>query len=245
MALTLPLWLASVGAARAQQQDEIRAFAPGEVLWYRAVSGRIGQFGSGVMRVAGPVEVRGRRALELSFDFQGRVGVFRVEDRSRSWVLAEGLSSLRYTRSESSPLGSRSEEVEIFPEEGRWENGDGASRETDCPHPLDELSFLYYLRSLPLADGAEYSLTHHFDPRRNPVTLRVLRRERTTVPAGEFATVVVEMHVRDDHVAAMCLYLTDDSFRIPVRIESSAPLVGSTRLLLERVDGAPIASRLE
>lgn len=241
--LPFVLLLAASAPIAAQEGARTEPFAPGEVLTYRAVSGRFGRFGTGTMRVHGPVDVRGEQALQLSFDFQGRVGVFGVADRTRSWISTDDHSSLRYQRVERSPLGSHSEQVEIYPQEGRWEDASGKSGDTECQHPQDELSFIYYLRSLPLADGAEYTLTHHFDAGRNPVTLKVLRRETTEVPAGRFQTVVVEMRVRDDRVSAMRLFLTDDSARVPVRIESSAPWVGSTRLLLEHVGGSRIASR--
>jgi Protein of unknown function (DUF3108) len=234
-ALVLALLAASGGRAIAQDTAATAPFAPGEFLSYRAVSGRFGHIGAGVLRVEGPVEMRGQQALQLSFDFIGKVGVFRVEDRTRSWVAAKGLATLRFEREERSPLGSKKEEVEIFPEELRWEEANGEEGETACEHPLDELSFIYFIRTLPLRDGDVYTMTHHFDPSRNPVTLKVLRRERTRVPAGEFATVVVEMQVSDDRVSAMRFYLSDDEARLPVRIESSAPWVGSTRLLLQRV----------
>lgn len=242
VALALVL-LGSAAPATGQAAGDTRPFAPGEVLTYRAVSGRFGSFGTGTMTVSGPVDVRGEPALELSFEFRGRVGIFGVQDRTRSWVSADDFSSLRYVKSERTPLGSRSEEVEIYPDEGRWEDRQGRVGETECGHPLDELSFLYFLRSLPLPDGAEYTLVHHFDAGRNPVSLKVLRREQTEVPAGLFETVVVEMRVRDERVSAMRLFLTDDEARIPVRIESSAPWVGSTRLLLESVGGARVAYR--
>lgn len=215
----------------------------GELLTYRAVSGRIGAFGTGTLRVDGPEEVRGDEALRLSFDFSGRVGIFRIADRTRSWVARDALASLRYEREERSPLGSRREEVEIYPEEGRWAAEDGETGATQDDRPLDELSFLYYLRSLPLADGDEYALDRHFDPDRNPVRLRVIGRETTEVPAGVFETVIVEMRVRDERVSAMRLHLTDDERRIPVRIESSAPVVGSTRLLLERAEVGLLTTR--
>lgn len=236
--------LGSTGtAASTQAGQEISPVQPGEVLTYRAISGRFGHFGAGSMRVEGPVEVRGEQALQLAFDFRGRVGLFRIEDRTRSWVSAEDLSSLRYHKQERTPLGSRSEEVEIYPDEGRWTDASEEQGETVCGHPLDELSFLYFIRTLPLEDGAEYTLNHHFDPERNPVSLKVLRRESTKVPAGVFETVVVEMRVRDERVSAMRLYISDDDLRIPVRIESSAPWVGSTRLLLERVSRGTVATR--
>lgn len=238
------LLLAAATSAGAQEPVAGTAFQSGEILSYRAVSGRFGSFGRGTMRVDGPVDVRGEQALQLSFEFSGRIGIFKVRDHTRSWVSVDDNSSLRYVKTERSPLGSHEEEVEIYPEEGRWENALGATGETECAHPLDELSFLYFLRSLPLADGAEYTLTHHFDAGRNPVSLKVLGRETTEVPAGIFETVVVEMRVRDERVSAMRLYLTDDTARVPVRIESSAPFVGSTRLLLEKVEnGAKRASR--
>ena len=234
-ALALALLGISSNRPEAQQPDVAAPFAPGEVLTYKAVSGRFGTFGTGVMRVDGPVDMRGQSALQLSFDFRGRVGIFKVEDRSRSWITSGTFTSLRYERHEKSPLGNRSEEVEIFPAELRWEGTNGEAGDTPCEHPLDELSFIYFLRTVPLVDGEEYSLTHHFDPGRNPVLLKVIGRERIEVPAGEFTTVVVEMRVSDERIRAMRLYLTDDDARVPVRIESSAPWVGSTRLLLQSV----------
>lgn len=245
MALALLLAPGLPGEAQRAQPD--LPFAAGEVLTYRAVSGRFGSFGTGTFRVSGPEQVRGASALKLSFDFRGRVGPFRVEDRTRSWIARDGEASFRYEKRENSPLGSRREEVEIYPQERRWQSAAGTRGNTPTAEPLDELSFLYYLRSLPLAEGDEYSLTRHFDVERNPVAVRVLRRERTRVPAGDFATVVVEMRVHDDRVdeknGAMRIYLTDDAARIPVRIESSARWVGSTHLLLESVDGGT-SSRL-
>jgi hypothetical protein len=78
------------------------------------------------------------------------------------------------------------------------------------------------------------------------VVVKVLRRERTTVPAGQFATVVVEMRVKDSRFGGdgtLVLYLTDDAAHVPVRIESSAPWVGSTRMLLESAQGARLAAQ--
>lgn len=224
-------------------QESLAQPRAGELLTYRAVSNRIGTFGTGTLRVDGPEDVRGDPALRLSFDFSGRVGIFRVADRSRSWVGRGPLASLRYERVERSPLGSRREEVEIYPEEGRWTDGNGEAGVTATASPLDELSFLYFLRSLPLADADEYAFHHHFDPHRNPVRLRVLGRETVEVPAGVFETIVVEMRVRDERVSAMRLHLTDDARRIPVRIDSSAPIVGVTRLLLERAELGVLTGR--
>lgn len=242
----LGLLLADPGGGASQMDAPALPFAVGEVLSYRAVSGRFGTIGTGTLRVDGPEEVRGYSTIRLSFDFKGRVGPFRVEDRTRSWLAPAEMTSLRYQKRERSPLGARDEDVEVFPAERRWTSGGARGGETDVAAPLDELSFLYHIRCLPLEDGRTHTLTRHFDPSRNPVVVRVLRRERTTVPAGEFQTVVVEMRVKDSRFGgkgALVLYLTDDARHLPVRIESSAPWLGATRLLLESAQGAPSAAR--
>jgi hypothetical protein len=106
--------------------------------------------------------------------------------------------------------------------------------------PLDELSFLFYVRTLPLVDGASYRLDRHFDARRNPVTFRVLRRESVRVPAGEFASIVVEMKVVDPDryggVGTIVLHLSDDERRVPLRIVSSIPGQGRITFSLESAD---------
>ena len=244
--LALALLLALPGGGATQSDPPALPFALGEVLSYRAVSSRFGTIGTGTMRVDGPEELRGHSTMRLSFDFKGRVGPFKVEDQTRSWLVASEMTSIRYTKRERSPLGSRNEEVDVFPAERRWTSAGKPGGTTAAPAPLDELSFLYHIRCLPLEDGKTYSLTLHFDPSRNPIVVKVLRRERTTVPAGEFSTVVVEMRVKDSRFGGngtLVLYLTDDAAHVPVRIESSAPWVGATRLLLESVEGARLSAR--
>jgi len=214
-------------------------FEAGEELVYRASSSRFGKLGTGVMSVTGPEEVEGRRAYVLGFDFNGRVGPAVVRDRTRSWFDAKSLASFRYTKTERTPLGSRSEDVRMDIDGRRWSSADGEQGEIPTAAPLDELSFLFFIRTLPLEEGATYDLARHFDTRRNPVRVRVLGRQRVTVPAGEFQTVGVEMRVRDPEryrdgkEAVIRLYVTDDESRIPVRIESSMPFVGSVTLALQ------------
>lgn len=167
----------------------------------------------------------GRRALLLSFDFRGRVGPAVVENHTRSWVDPDSLASLRFTKRERSPITSRNDDVRMDPARGRWEGADGTGGALPADRPLDELSFIFFIRTLPLAEGAVYSLNRHFEPGRNPVVVRVVRRGRTTVPAGEFATVEVEMRVKDSAryrggEGVVRLSLTDDDRHLPVRIES-------------------------
>jgi hypothetical protein len=84
-------------------------FGIGEALVYRAGSSRFGKLGTGTLTVTGPEEVQGRRAYVLGFDFSGRMGPAVIRDRTRSWLDSRAMASMRCTKTERSPLGSRSE----------------------------------------------------------------------------------------------------------------------------------------
>jgi len=245
-ALAAALLLGSAGTA-AQGAPPRLPFAPGEQCVYRG-SNALGRIGTGTMAVEAGEEVGGRPTYLLRFDFRGRVGVFGVEDRTRSWFDPASLSSTRFTKRERSPISSRDESVRMDAAAGRWESagGSGGAMATDAP--LDELSFIYYVRTLRLADGDSYSLARHYEAGRNPVTVRVIGRGRTTVPAGSFRTVHVEMRVKDPvryrGEGVIHLHLTDDARRVLVRMESSIPRAGRMVLSLQSGTDGCDAARL-
>lgn len=218
-------------ASTAGAQTTSLPFAPGEELVYQIRSSRFGNVGTGSMRVAGPEDVRGTETYSLHFDFTTRIMLFTVEDRTRSWIDPSTMASLRYHKYEKNPLSSATEEVEIHPAEQRWLNADGTEGRSLTTEPLDELSFLYFLRTLPLVDGEVREVERHFDPARNPVVVRVVGRETLEASIGDFATVIVEMQVNDagrfGGRGTLRLHLTDDERRLPVRIETSVPIAGS------------------
>ncbi|HEX5750568.1 MAG TPA: DUF3108 domain-containing protein [Archangium sp.] len=225
----------SVRAQEAQAGGE-RPFMEGEVLAYQVSLGKHGRSGTGWLRVQSAPPLREEPVVLLRFDFETSVGPFRIQHHSRSWLSSRRMAALRYEVDERIPLKSVRERVEIFPDEGRWVRPTTQGR-SSSPEPLDELSFLYALRTMELTPGRVHRMDRHFDARRNPVVVRVLRREPLRVPAGEFSTVVVEMEVRDPERfggrGLLRLYLTDDERRLPVRIESQVPVAGQLVLELE------------
>ena len=108
--------------------------------------------------------------------------------------------------------------------------------------PLDELSFLYYVRTLPLLPDNTLSVTRHFDEARNPTVVRVTGREDIDVPAGRFHAVVVEMRVRDARrykgEGTIRIHLSDDACRLILRLESRVPDAGPATLELQSYEGA-------
>lgn len=253
-ALTLAGFAAASAGAQEMQREQPKdatrelPFAVGERLTYRLAVGRFGNVGRGVMSVDGPVDVRGVPTYVLRSEVHARIGFMPASDRTESWLDPDRMAALRFRKRERRAFSSNEEQVELFPDERRWadEHGRGGSSPTDVP--LDELSFIYYLRTLPLAADSAGQLVRHYDPARNPIAVRVVGRDSVRTGAGTFATIIVEMRVKDARryggEGLVRLYLSDDAYRIPVRIESTVPVFGASVLTLESFTPAPAAAAL-
>lgn len=212
-------------------------FSPGEVLEYRMRVGRWGTIGRGTMSVLGPDTIRGTPVYLLSSEFRADVGPIHARDDTFSWIDPVTFSTLRFEKSERTPLSRNEDLVEIFPSERRWRSDGGSTGRAPTNRPLDELSFIYFLRTLDLERPRTLTFDRHFVADRNPVRVDVRGRESIEVGAGRFQAVVVEMTVRDPAryrgEGVVTLHFTDDERRIPIRIESNLPGMGRTVLSLE------------
>jgi len=233
LAILLLLLLAQ--AAGAQATGDPLPFAIGERLVYDAHAGP-GLNGRAEMWIEGPVEVRGTPTMMLRFSFAARVGFLRVEDNTTSWLDPVRMATLRFTKEEHHLMSRRSEDVSMEPLAKRWWSADGREGVSPSTRPLDELSFIYAVRTLAMADGSSLVLERHFDPDRSPTTLRSLGSGSVTTKAGVFPTREVEMRVRDARnykgEGVIRFSLSDDVCHRPVRIESSIPGAGTVVLTL-------------
>jgi Protein of unknown function (DUF3108) len=235
VALTATAALAPSAAA----QSSPLPFDVGERLEY---VGRVrGLSGRGTMWVDGPVLVRGVSTYVLHFDFTARVGPMSVTQRTVSWLDPERMAVMRFTKHERRILARRDEDIELFPSERRWRAKNGESGESPTDAPLDELSFIYFIRTLPYGSDSTLSFSRHFDAQRSPTTVRVLGQEELATPAGPVATTVVEMRVRDpEHYrgeGTIRFSISNDRCRIPLRIESAIPDAGTVVLTLAASGG--------
>jgi hypothetical protein len=214
-----------------------RPFAPGETLQYAVKLSAVNLRGHGAMWVDGPEMVRGTETYVLHFGFKARLGPVKVSDTTESWLDPARMASLRFVKREHHPLSSHDEDVALFPDEKRWSSSDGSSGDAMTNAPLDELSFIYLLRTVPLEIDSTYRFNRHFDAARNPTTVTVLGRERLTVGAGTFDALLVEMRVRDPaHYrgeGVIRIHFSSDARRLPLRIESTIPVAGTALLTLE------------
>lgn len=224
------------GNLNAQTRSSL-PFSLGEKLTYKVSISRMGTVGKGSMWVEGPVVVRGVSTWLLRFDFQAGLGPMKAVDHTSSWLDPVRMAAQRYFKHEKHVLSKRDEQVEIFAADKRWTSAAGASGMSPTDEPLDELSFMYFIRTLPLEPDSTYVLNRHFDPARSPTTVKVVRREIVNTPAGRFQTIRLEMRVRDSRrykgEGVITLNLSDDAMRIPVRIESAMPVIGTAVMILE------------
>jgi hypothetical protein len=233
----LALAVAALGAFTMKlpaQSASTLPFAVGERLVY---DGRVrGIGGLGTMWIAGPVDVRGVPTYELHFDFYARVGPLSVSQKSTSWLDPERMAAMRFQKRERHLLARHEEMVELFPAERRWRANDGQVGDSPTNAPLDELSFIYFVRTLPLTSDSTLRFARHFDVQRSPTVVRLLGHEQVTTPAGSFNTIVVEMRVRDPQhykgEGTIRFSISDDRCRLPVRIESNIPDAGNVVLTL-------------
>jgi uncharacterized protein DUF3108 len=238
--LWLPLTLAGAAAVAQVETSLVPYVRPGEELVYRVRSQHFGEIGQATMRVLEDT-IAGRRAYRLTFDFQARVVLFGISDRTRSWLDAETLSTLRYTKEERSPVGRRAEVVDINFADSSWSER-GVRRPLAAGAPLDELAFIYLVRNIDPLTETPTVIARHFDPARNPVRLCMLGRETIEALGRSFDALVVQMDVpdrrqRDGH-NRLRFYVGEPPERLVLRIDSSMPVAGALTLTLIAVNNA-------
>lgn len=230
--------------AWAEQKAAPVPFGPGELLTYKVKLG-IFEVGESSMRILDVEPTRGIPSYAVEWRIQGGIPFYQVDTRLQSWIDVERLVSLRFIQDQQEGDYTRFREFQFYPEEQRWERTDNEEKGTlPTPLPLDDLSFVYFVRSLQLEVGKEYRFERYFQESGNPVIVKVLRRDEFTVPAGTFRTIVVQPIIRTKGLFAEGgeaeLHFTDDPRRILVYMRTKVPGISLTLHLTSIRDGTPI-----
>lgn len=225
----------------ASSQAKPVPWAAGEYLEYTVKFSMISA-GSGRMQVLGRDSIRGRNAWRLRFDFSGGFAFWRVNDAYDSWLDSETLFSLRFEQ-RLNELGNKKERVyEIFPERSMFRLNK-EDEKPSVPDPLDDASFFYFVRTIPLEVGKSYDFNRYFDPKANPVTIRVLRKDTVEVPAGKFPAIVLQPMIKTSGIFSEGgqaeIWLSDDNRRILLQMHSKLKF-GSINLYLRKVELPPL-----
>jgi hypothetical protein len=209
------------------------AFAAGERLSYDVSFGHL-HVGHGTMLLAGPDTIRGHRAWRAIFTIAGGTFFFRVDDSTVSWFDTATLSSLRFVQHIREGRYRADRDYTIYPERATYERLD-KPEVPSVREPLDDASFLYFLRSIPLEVGHTYTFNRYFQPEGNPIIIHVLRRERVTVPAGTFDAIVVQPQITTPGIFSQKghaeVWLADDSTHMMLMLKSGLSF-GSLNLYL-------------
>ena len=235
--------LTALPYAGAAQEHARTPWAVGEYLEYSLKFGAVSA-GSGRMHVVGRDTVRGRVAWHIRFDFSGGIAFLRIHDVFDSWLDVETHHSLRFEQRLSELGRDRTRFYQIFPDQARYRLNDEEERGS-VPDPLDDASFFFFIRTIPLLVGKSYDFNRYFDPRANPVTIRVLRRDTVTVPAGTFPAIVIQPMIKTNGIFSEGgqaeLWLSDDERRILLKMNTKLPF-GSLHLSLRKVTLPPLAA---
>jgi hypothetical protein len=215
-------------------------FAPGERLEYQVKFGSI-SVGKAVLEVIGIDTVRGIPAMHIRLTVEGKMAFVSVKDLYESWFDFRTMSSLRYTQDIDEANYERERHYEIYPDRKTYHER-GKKELPSVSAPLDDASFLFFLRTIPLVVGQTQSFDRYFKPDRNPVKAVVMRRERITVPAGKFETVVVRPIIKTSGLFSEGgkaeAWFADDESRILIQLKTQLK-IGSLNLYLRKIRRAP------
>ena len=81
----------------------------------------------------------------------------------------------------------------------------------------------------PLVVGQTYTFDQYFEPKANPVVIKVVRKDTIDVPAGRFPAIVIDPRIKtnglfskDGHAE---IWLSDDNRRIMLKMHSSFSVI--------------------
>jgi len=199
-------------------------FRVGERMTYQAKVNFINA-GSATMSVEGIESVRGRPTYHTVFDVRGKLLLFHVNDHYESWFDTASLVSLHHTQHIDETKNQADRTYDFYPDRRVYvRNG---VENPSVPDPLDEGSFIYFMRSVPLEVGKTYEFNRYYHVDRNPVVIQVERKERIKVPAGEFDAIVVKPIIKSKGLFSENgeaeVWFSDDSTRTLLRLRSKLP----------------------
>ena len=219
-------------------------FSVGERFNYQVKFG-IFSVGRATMEVMGIDTLRAQETFRFRLTINGRALFFSLDDTLQSWTDIREFHSFRFFQRNNEDGKIRVRDFLIYPDSGfyRQPNRMDTSYVT-VPDPLDDVAFFYWVRTLPLVVGETYTWDRYFMPDRNPVSIRVLKRQKCELPHDERRQcLLIQPTIKSSgllsEAANARILITDDVDRIPVEVRTSFSF-GTLSLKLRGVTrGAP------
>lgn len=199
--------------------------------------------GNASIQVTAIDTVRGEPVFHFQYNMNASAlfGAFKLNSTLESWTTINGFNSLRFRQDNKQNGRQYIRQFEIFPDSSRYRQvePDPLASQPSVSEPLDDASFLFFIRSTPLELGQTYRFNRYFRAERNPIVIKVLKREKMELPDGtKVNCLVLNPVVGERGLFARRndarLWLTDDVRRIPVQIRSTFEW-GQVTLRLQRM----------
>jgi hypothetical protein len=215
--------LVVLAAARLHPQSPAKVpWVAGEALEYSVKVEGIPS-GTGLLQVLAPDSIRGRAVWRLHLSVKGGIPFYHVDFSDDSWMDVESLNSLHFEQHQVQAGKATARSYDIFPDRQMYHQL-GKDEKPSVANPLDEASLFYFVRTLPLEPGKTLRFDNYYDPESNPVIVRVLRKDTITVPAGRFATIVLEPSIKTNGLFSEGghaeMWLSDDNRRLLVQMKT-------------------------
>jgi len=214
----------------------------GEKFEYVAKLGIL-RLGKATMEVVGIDTARGVESFIFRFALSADAPLYKSNNEMRSWTGTSDLISRRFHQDLMENGKERKRYYEIFPDSQLFTQENRPGTKPSVGQPLDDAAFFYFLRTLDLQMGQTYKYDRYFRRELNPVTIKVVKREKMDLPDdSEVQCIVLNPVVGEDGIfsprAQAQLWLTDDARRIPVQIRSRLPF-GTVTLRLTSMTLGP------
>lgn len=151
-------------------------------------------------------------------------GFFKIRDVYESYIDKKGLFSWKFVKYVQEGKRNFTKTL-IFHQDKGIAIYEG--KEVEIPqYCQDIISTYYYLRTFPLKLGENYLVDVCDGGDNYTLNIKITKSEKITTPGGEFQTLKLEPTVLKGEKAkgALTMWVTDDVYKIPVRIKSKIPL---------------------
>jgi hypothetical protein len=200
-------------------------FPVGERLNFSAKYG-IFSVGNAIMEVVGIDTVRNTETVHIRFRINGGALWYHLDQTIESWVGRYDFRSRRFTSVQDERGKHREHRYDIFPDSGFYREEGRDTTFATVLEPLDDASFLYWIRTVPLEVGKRYEYARYFRPDRNPVIVEVLGRDHVSVAGKKWRALVVSPKIPNGRGifaedSETRIWLSDDSLRLVLAIQSN------------------------
>ncbi len=198
----------------------------GEELRYKLKYAAFG-IGQASLGVPGLDTIDGWATYAAEMRIEGSVLGYDIDQKLYSWIDTGKLFSRRFMKDDP----GRPREYDFFPDERRVQQIQhrDSTWSIQTSEPLDDLAFVYLARTLHLEVGQTYEYNRYFKEERNPIILKVLRKDKLEVGAGVFNTIVVQPIIPESSLFAEGgdaeIHLSDDERRLIVYMKVDGPIL--------------------